>query len=265
MPNIEKHAPGSFCWIELGTTDQNAAKNFYGSLFGWTAHDNPMGPNEVYTLFKLQGRDAAATYTLRADQRSVGVPPHWMVYISTTDADTTAKSAADAGATVLAAPFDVFDLGRMAVIQDPTGAVFSAWQAKNHAGTGITGVDGTLCWADLNTRDQSRARQFYSQVFGWKLDDDTDHNPPSGYVHIKNGQEFIGGILPAELVPPHVPPHWLPYFLVSDCDASVSKATHLGARLYLEPQTLENVGRFAVVGDPQGAGFAVFQATPRHT
>ena len=70
MPNIEKHTPGSFCWIELGTTDQNAAKNFYGKLFGWEANDMPMGPNGVYTIFKLAGRDAAAGATLRPEPRA---------------------------------------------------------------------------------------------------------------------------------------------------------------------------------------------------
>ena len=52
MTNIDKHPAGSFCWIELHTTDQTAAKSFYGSLFGWEAHDNPMGPNDFYTEFK---------------------------------------------------------------------------------------------------------------------------------------------------------------------------------------------------------------------
>jgi tRNA U38,U39,U40 pseudouridine synthase TruA len=64
MPTITQHAPGAFCWPELGTTDQNAAKAFYSGLFGWTFRDTPMGPGVVYTIFQLDGRDAAALYTL---------------------------------------------------------------------------------------------------------------------------------------------------------------------------------------------------------
>jgi predicted enzyme related to lactoylglutathione lyase len=263
MPNIDTHKPGAFCWVELGTTDQNAAKNFYSSLFGWVANDNPMGPNEFYTIFRLQGRDAAAAYTLRPDQRAHGVPPHWMLYIAVDSADAAANRAAQLGGQVLAPAFDVMDAGRMAVLQDPTGAVFSVWQAKEHSGTGITGVPGTLCWSDLNTPDQSRARKFYTDLLGWKVTDDTDDDPPSGYVHIQNGEDFIGGISPPAFVNPHVPPHWMPYFLVSNCDASAAKAKQLGAKVYMEPRTLEEAGRFAILADPQGAAFAIFQAIPR--
>jgi uncharacterized protein len=263
MPNIDTHKPGAFCWVELGTTDQNAAKNFYSSLFGWIASDNPMGPNDFYTMFRLQGRDAAAAYTLRPDQRSRGVPPHWMLYIAVDNADAAVNRAAQLGGQVLAPAFDVMDVGRMAVLQDPTGAVFSVWQAKKHSGTGITGVPGILCWADLNSPDQGRARKFYTDLFGWKVTDDTDDDPPSGYVHIQNGEDFIGGISPPAFVNPHVPPHWMPYFLVSSCDASAAKAKQLGARVYMEPKTLEEAGRFAILADPQGAAFAIFQAIPR--
>src|SRR6266513_1099600 len=100
MPNIDTHAPGSFCWIELATTDQAAAKTFYSSLFGWTPNDFPMGPNELYTIFKLEGRDAAAGYTLRAPDREQGVPPHWMLYIQVDSADDAAAKAGKLGAKV---------------------------------------------------------------------------------------------------------------------------------------------------------------------
>jgi len=261
MPHIEKHPPGTFCWIELATTDQDAAKNFYGKLFGWGAHDFPMGPNDFYSMFQLEGRDTAAAYTIRPEQRAQGVPPHWMIYVAVESADTAANRAAELGGTVLAPAFDVYDVGRMAVVQDPTGATFSVWQAKKHSGTGIAGVDGTLCWADLSTPDQERAGSFYSGLFSWKIvkeDEDPSHN----YWHIVNGEEFIGGIPPAAHRNPGIPPHWLAYFTVSDCDAAAGKAKQLGAKLFLPPMTVEDVGRMAVLADPQGAAFAIFQATP---
>ncbi|MGA7077154.1 MAG: hypothetical protein WBY61_00430, partial [Terriglobales bacterium] len=79
MANIEKHPAGSFCWIELHTSDQNAAKSFYTALFGWQSEDMPMGPNDFYTVFKLQGRDAAAGCSLRPEQRAQSVPSHWTI------------------------------------------------------------------------------------------------------------------------------------------------------------------------------------------
>jgi len=263
MANIDQYKPGSFCWIELATTDQNAAKKFYGSLFGWTANDNPMGPGEVYTIFQLQGRAAAAGYTLRADQRARGVPPHWVPYIAVESADASADRAAKAGGTILMPPFDVMTFGRMAVLKDPTGAAFCIWQAKGESANSIGGVDGTLCWADLNTSDPARAGKFYSDVFGWKLHEDTDDDPPSGYTHIENQGDFIGGIPPVRGNNPRTPPHWLLYFQASNCDATAAKAKQLGAKFFLEPMTMENVGRFGILADPQGATFAIFQSMPR--
>ena len=118
MPHIDSHPPGSFSWVELGTSDQSAAKNFYGSLFGWEANDMPIGPDEHYTIFRLEARDAAAAYTLRPGMYG-GAPPHWMPYISVTSTDDFAARAGQMGGKVLAPPMDVFDAGRMAVVQVP--------------------------------------------------------------------------------------------------------------------------------------------------
>jgi uncharacterized protein len=261
MPNIDKHAIGSFCWIELGTTDQNAAKSFYGSLFGWQPNDFPMGPESVYTIFQLEGRDAAAGYTLMPEMLSMGVPPHWLLYVLVESADDAAGRVAGAGGKVLKGPFDVMEAGRMAVVQDPAGAVFAVWQAKSSGGTGIRGIEGTLCWADLSVSSREAVENFYSQGLGWQILKE-EEAPEHNYWHIKNGEEFIGGIPPATFRNPNAPPHWLAYFLVSDCDASAAKAKELGANLYVPPMDIEKVGRMAVVADPQGAIFAIFQALP---
>jgi uncharacterized protein len=258
MTAIDKNPLGNFCWVELSTTDQNAAKSFYGSLFGWTAQDSPMGPGEFYTIFKLQGRDAAAGYTLRADQRAAGVPPNWMLYVAVASADQTASKAQSLGGKGVAGPFDVMDKGRMAVIQDPTGAHFCIWQAGSNTGIGIVDTPGTLCWADLSTPDVQRASEFYAALFGWNLM--KDEKDPSGYLHIKNGEQFIGGVPPAKHRQPGVPPHWLPYFMVDDVDAVANKAKQAGAKFCLPPTSMENVGRLAVIADPQNATFAIFKS-----
>lgn len=258
MAKVDKHPVGSFCWIELATTDQNEAKSFYTSVFGWTVTDNPMGPGEFYSIFKIDDRDAAAAYTLRKEQRAQGVPPHWMVYVAVDSADQTAAKAAQAGGTVMAPAFDVMEVGRMAVLQDPTGATFAAWQPKSHSGTGIAQVNGTLCWADLSTPDPARAGKFYSDVFGWKLE--KGDKDPSGYLHIKNGEHFIGGIPPASHRPPNAPAHWMIYFQVGDVAASAAKAAKLGAKVLMPAQEMEGVGTWSILADPQGAVFAIFKS-----
>jgi predicted enzyme related to lactoylglutathione lyase len=261
MPNIDKYTPGSFCWFELATSDQNAAKSFYAALFGWGAADMPMGPGDFYTMFKLEGRDTGAAYTLKPEMAAQGIPPHWGIYIAVESADDAAAKAGQAGGQVLAPPFDVFDVGRMAVVLDPTGASFCVWQEKRHFGAGISGVPGTFCWADLCTRNVEAASKFYSEVFGWQIA--AGEHDTSGYLHIKNGEAFIGGVPPAEHQKPNAPPHWMLYFFVTDVAASTAKVKELGGQVYVEPMAIETVGTMSVVADPQGAGFALFTPLPR--
>jgi uncharacterized protein len=261
MANIDKHAPGSFCWIELGTTDQNAAKTFYTSLFGWSVQDFPMGPDQTYSMFNLDNRNTGGGYTLQPDMLAAGVPPHWMLYVAVASADDAAAKAKELGAKVDAGPFDVYTFGRMAVMHDPTGAAVSVWQPQSHSGTGIAGVPGTMCWADLMTPDAASAKKFYQGLFGWTVE--PGQHDTSGYLHIKNGEHFIGGIPPAQ-PNPQAPPHWLIYFLVENCDAATQKATGLGAKVFVPPTSMENVGRWSVIADPQGAVFALFQPPAEH-
>ncbi len=261
MPHVEKYAPGSFCWFELATSDQNAAKSFYGSLFGWDTADMPMGPGDVYTMFRLDGRDAAAAYTLRPEMKAQGIPPNWTLYISVASADETAGKAGQSGGQVVAPPFDVFDIGRMAAVIDPAGAAFCLWEEKRNYGAGIIGEPGAFCWADLCTKDVAKAAKFYSDVFGWQIaPGEQDH---SGYLHIKNGDAFIGGMPPAAHQNPHVPPHWMLYFMVHNVAESTAKAVELGGKALMGPMTMEKVGDMAIIADPQDATFALFKPAPR--
>ena len=257
MANIDKHPAGSFCWVELATTDQKAAKTFYTSLFGWAVEDNPMGPDDFYSMFKLSGRDTGAAYSMRKEQRAQGVPPHWMVYIAVENADKSVAKAAQAGGTVLSPAFDVMDAGRMGVIQDPAGAIFSLWEPKRSQGITISG-DNSMCWADLSTPNPDRAGKFYSELFGWQLT--KDEKDASGYIHIKNGEHFIGGIPPAEHRNPNSPPHWLIYFQVADVQAATAKAGQLGGKVLMPVRAMENVGTWSIVSDPQGAVFSLFKS-----
>jgi hypothetical protein len=181
-----------------------------------------------------------------------------MIYITVDSADAAATKAQQLGGKIFAPAFDVMDAGRMAVIQDPTGATFCVWQAKKNVGIRIAQVAGTLCWADLSTPDVKRASDFYSGLFGWQVA--ADPKDKSGYLHIKNGEHFIGGVPPSAYRLPGVPPHWMAYFLVDDVDAAASKAKQLGANIYVAPMTVEGVGRMSIIADPQGAVFAIFKS-----
>ena len=247
---VTEHAPGNFCWAELTTSDGAAAKAFYEGLFGWTHLDNPMGPDSVYTMYHKGEGVAAASY------QEPGMPPHWGVYITTPDVDAAAAKAKAAGATVLMEPFDVMIHGRMAVLQDPTGAHLSLWQPKEHPGYTVVDEPGAVCWNELNTRDTAAAKSFYASVFGWN----PVESPMGGYVEFENNGKKIGGMMAITPEMGDVPPHWLPYFQVENADDSANKAKSLSGRVYHGPADIPGMGRFAIVADPQGAVFGIYGA-----
>jgi predicted enzyme related to lactoylglutathione lyase len=254
-----QHAPGSFCWIELATSDGPGAKKFYAELFGWEAQDSPVGPDMVYTMLKLNGKDVGALY--QKGEMMKNVPTHWASYISAASADEIAAKAKALGATVMQEPFDVMDVGRMAVITDPTGATFCIWEARKHKGVGVKGELNSLCWNELLTNDTAKAIDFYTKLFGWKTKTDSGATP---YTEIINGEDHIGGMMQIQPQMGPIPPHWGIYIAVDDCDAKVEKATSMGARTYVPPTDIPNVGRFAVLSDPQGAVFNIIKLNLQH-
>ncbi len=261
MAIIESHNPGALTWLELATSDQNAAKSFYSTLFGWGIDDQDMGPAGVYTMFTVEGRNVAAAYT-QSPQEAAMVPPHWNLYIAVENADASAAKAVELGGTVVMGPFNAGEFGRMAVLVDPTGAAFCIWQAITNHGIGLSGVEGTLCWADVfaghGESAEAKAATFYSALFGYEI-----VPGDGGYTHLKNGSEMIGGIQASAHVPPGVPPHWLAYILVGDCAVVTGKAAGLGAAVILPPMEIEKTGFMSVIKDPQGAMIALFQPFPR--
>jgi predicted enzyme related to lactoylglutathione lyase len=262
MTEFSSHAPGTFSWVELATTDQSAGVAFYRALFGWEVREAPISQGEIYSMFQMRGKDVAAAYTMMADERQMGVRPHWNLYISVASADDAARRAESLGATVLAPPFDVMEHGRMAVLQDPSGAVFCVWQPKAHVGARILNEPGALCWSELTTRDPQAAETFYTKLFGWTA----KHGAASAQVDYTEfglpGQPPGAGMMKMpDDMPAAVPSYWMPYFQVADCDTSTATAQQLGATLMVGPTDIPGTGRFAILIDPQGAIFAVFRFT----
>jgi predicted enzyme related to lactoylglutathione lyase len=250
-----KHPAGNFCWFELGTSDQSAAKEFYTKLFGWRFSDSPLPPEMggVYTMFLNGDKEVGACYQLGSQQP--GVPPHWMPYVAVDSADETAAKVAELGGELLFPAFDVMDFGRMAAFKDPTGAALSIWESKAHFGADLVGAPGSVCWNELATRDTAKAGAFYAGLFGWSLKESNFGMP---YTEFGNAGRMIGGMVAMDgPMFEGLPPHWMTYFAVDDCDATAAKAEALGGSLIVPPSDIPNVGRFAVIRDPQGAVFSV--------
>lgn len=250
MSTRTSYAPGTPSWVDLGTTDPDAASAFYSALFGWDIQE---GPPETggYRMCLLHGAPVAGLMSVMSEDQ----PPAWMTYVSTDDADATAAKVAEAGGSVVAEPMDVLTFGRMAVFADDAGAQFAAWQPRDHIGAGVVNETGALVWNELNVRDAEAAMAFYGAVFGWRGEPVPDS--PMPYTQWMLGEDGIAGMIQmTDQWPPEVPPHWVVYFAVDDCDASCARAQELGGSVSVEPFDIP-IGRFAMLGDPQGAFFSV--------
>jgi uncharacterized protein len=256
MGERTSHAPGTFSWVDLSTSDPADAKRFYGGLFGWTFDDLPVGDGIVYTMCRFDGKSVCAISAQQEQERSQGIPPHWNNYVTVEDADASTARAKELGGNPLVEPFDVLDDGRMSVIADPAGAVLSVWQPRNSIGAGLVNVPGALTWNELATSDVDRAKEFYGALFGWRFED--MEGGAMTYTLVHNGERSNGGIRPQSEMEAGIPPNWTPYFAAERVDDSVTKAGELGGKVLVEPMTVP-AGRFAAIADPQGAVFAVFE------
>ncbi len=253
MPEVTSYATGQPTWADVTSPDVDAAAEFYTELFGWEAEKDPRPEAGGYTMFSRNGKHVAAASPPQQD----GIPPHWTVYLASDDVDATATRIREAGGTVLAEPFDVFDSGRMTVATDPDGAAFGVWQAASHIGSQLAKEPGTMNWAEVQTHDRSAAQPFYEQVFGY-ASETMDMGPSGEYVVFNvNGQAAAGLVEIRSDWGDGVPSNWSVVFEVPECDPAVAKAQELGGTLLHGPADIEGIGRFAVVADPWGAVFQV--------
>jgi predicted enzyme related to lactoylglutathione lyase len=250
MGTRTEHAPGTFSWVDLTTSDGDAAKAFYGGLFGWEFEDNEIpGDGGVYTMCKVDGSNVAAI-----SPTTEQFPPHWNTYVTVASADDTAAKAKEGGANLIQEPFDVMEAGRMAVLQDPTGAALCIWEPRDAIGAERVNEPGCLTWNELHTPDRAKAIDFYTGLFGWTAEEmDTGEGNP-GYAVVRNGERSNGGVIDAQQ---GEPPNWLPYFVAESRDDAVAKAKELGAQELFRTDMQQ--GKLGILADPQGAPFAVFE------
>jgi uncharacterized protein len=242
---------GTPCWVDLGVADVGKAKAFYEGLFGWDIED---GPPEAggYAMCLLNGMAVAG---IGPNMGQADAPATWTTYLASQDVDETALKIKAAGGQVLMEPFDVMDVGRMALAADPGGAVFGVWEARSHSGMQVANEPGSVTWNENMTRDFDGNKAFYRAVFGYDYGDlssegfryatlDLDGLPVGG----------IGEIGPE--APEDLPSNWATYFAVADADDAVARASKLGGGV-IRPPWDSPYGRMAVISDDQGAVFAV--------
>ena len=253
---VKRYPDGIFCWVDLSTTDTEAAKKFYGGLFGWQFVDEPTGMGTVYTMCQIEGKNVAGLGPMPEEMQAQGAPPFWTSYVKHDNVDAVAARVTEAGGNVMMPPMDVMETGRMFLASDPTGAVFGVWQPKSHIGAQIVNSLNTLFWNELQTRDVEAAKSFYSTVFGWGHDEDEN-----GYVAFKTDERVHSGMIQIDDTWGPVPPNWAVYFLVEDVNASTEKVIELGGNVLVPLREVGAMGSFSVVQDPQGGAFTIMQSS----
>jgi predicted enzyme related to lactoylglutathione lyase len=257
MPERTSYAQGTPNWVDLQTSDQDAAKAFYAGLFGWTYDDQPMPQGPVYSMAMLGGHPVAAIAPQSPELAAAGAPPMWNTYLAVNSVeDAVAKVEAAAGKVAMA-PFDVMDAGRMAFVLDPAGAGVALWQANQLIGATLVNEPGTVIWNELITTDPGVV-SFYTDVLG--LTTSTMDMGGGAYTLFEADGQMVGGTTAPPM--PGVPNHWHVYFAVADADAAVAKVTELGGTVIAEPFDTP-VGRMAVVSDPQGSVFSIMRPAPQ--
>lgn len=243
------HLIGKFVWFECVTSDLEKAKAFYGEVLGWKVQPFAMG-KDSYDMI-LAGETPIGGFS-RADKKE---PAHWTSYLSVANVDATAKQIVAAGGTIVTKALDVPTIGRMAEVADPQGARFWIMRGEGDDAADTPVASGRFHWNELWARDGAQALGFYRDVFGF-TGKDMNMGDIAYHVLEKDGIPRAGIMTSAMK---EVPPMWLPYVAVDDCDQATARAGKLGATVHVPPTDIPTVGRFSVFADPNGAAIAVIK------
>ncbi len=250
---------GQFCWVELLTSDVEAAEAFYCDVIGWTCA--PVGAaDREYRFFSFEGRGAGGLMQLPEEAKAHGAPPNWFGYISSGDVDADVEKIVAAGGRLFRPAETIPDMGRFAVLADPQGAAFALWQdlsAREHEPVAPMAV-GHVGWRELFTDDVERAFAFYAEHFGWTKGDALDMGPMGVYQLFATGGMPVGGMMRR---PDQMPqPFWNYYHTVPALDAAIAKVEKGGGRIVHGPQEVPGGAWIVQAFDPQGAFFSLVAA-----
>ncbi len=256
------HVQGQFCWIELAAREKLSAQAFYRELFGWELSEEQIGTGTArvvpFATLGLGGRVGGALYEMVAEQGEHGLASSWLPYVAVASADEAARKAEDLGATSLVDPIDLLGAGRMAILEDPCGAMLGLWQGRALVGFEAGTVPGAPCWFELACAEPERALEFYGALFGWTR---------AAGLAIPERVAFAAGRQPLASVRAlstgEAAPAWSTFFAVADCDASCARITAGGGTLVGPVLALAGLGRLAHATDPQGAAFSILQPAAR--
>ena len=253
--SAERH-PGKVIFAQLVTPDLDAAKRFYGGLFGWTFKDVPV-QGRRYVEAVVDGAQVAGMIE-KAIPPGGSRRPSWLTFISAGDVDQTTDLAVHYGARVLFKPRVVADLGREAVLADPQGAVFAVLASSSGDPPDALADDGTWIWSSLITGDTGEAASFYRVVFGYQVYAGSS-SQEARHLVLATESYARASINPYPVDKPNYRPRWINFLRVEGIEPAVAKVISLGGRVLVPAHTDREGDPVAIVADPQGAVFGLLE------
>jgi uncharacterized protein len=245
-----------FIWHDLMTSDVEAAKAFYAAVVGWTFGTQMPG----YPVAEAGGTGMGGI--METPDHLKAMPPFWGGYIDVADVDATIAKIKKLGGTLQREPWDVPNVGRIAVVADPAGAMFNimtpipqteSWEMLAPSAMGAVG------WNELHAGDLSVAWDFYSQMFGWTKGTVMPMGEIGDYMLFQIDGKDVGGMMKRQ---PNLPmPMWLYYFNVDGIDAAVSRITKAGGKIAMGPHQVPGGQWIVSAFDPQGGNFQLISTT----
>jgi len=264
-PTLSESKPnpsGKFIWYELITPDPDGAKAFYDAVVGWNIDSRSNFPNGYRMIGRNDGKSAGGVLPLNDEMQQHGARPTWLAYIHVLDIDASVRSIEEAGGKTFLAPFDIPDVGRVAMVADPQGVPFYIMKPtppadQPDAVSDVFSVDQPqhVRWNELSTADPQAAIEFYRRQFGWAQEGEMDMGGMGKYRFIQSGSTTIGAIMRK---PQQMPVStWTYYIGVDDIDRAADAIRTGGGQILHGPIEIPG-GEFALNGmDPQGAAFGL--------
>lgn len=247
---------GRILWYELLTTDMKAAEKFYTAVVGWKVSAFDQSP-EPYDMWMRAG-DIPIGGVMKIPD-GMGFPPHWEMYVGVPKLEDAVAKVEKLKGSALSPVIDIPTVGRMRVMKDPQGAVFSIYEPDpTSPSMPETRAElGGVSWHELYTTDEAAAFKFYSEMFGWKESSVMDMGPMGNYRIFKREWDLGGMMNKPKEMPAHVPPHWGLYFLVPDVAKAGEVVKANGGQVLNGPMEVPDGSWIVNCLDPQGAAFSL--------
>jgi len=259
------------CWFELTTRDAKRGAEFLAALADLSVQSMAMGEFD-YRVLNAGEHAVAGVLPMVGAKLAKDLPNHWVIYFAVDDVDACVELVKQHGGAAPNPPMDT-PMGRLAIVNDPSGAVFMLFRSEEGKTDGTNPIgDGAFVWCELGVPDPSSVAKFYASVFGWRS---TEHSA-DGFTYremrTKSGTPIASifracadgaseqeRAASAASSAPSSRPAWRPYLQVADVAKTCERAGKLGAEVEWQPMDVPRFGRFAGVIDPSGTPLTLLQ------